>query len=466
MLFKSELDHQQAVKKIQKNISNQKSKIALKSSSPSNTLRNGSYKAQTFLADISVLNGILALDPQEKWVIVEPKVTMRTLCQCTLRYGMIPPVVPEFTSITVGGAIMGAALESSSHRFGQFNDVCLEYELILGNGELVKASPDVCPDLFYGISSSYGTLGILTKIKMRLIRAKKYVHVSYHRFSHLKDAIEILASAHNSDFVEGIVFNRSWSVVALGEMSNASSGSLYRQNHYWSSWYYPHIYQKTAKESFEENMLLDEYLFRFDRGAFWIGRYLLSYPLMTQILLGRRPIDRIQSMAQCFPTPSILFRFLFGAAMSSKGLYKIWHKVPKSIKERLFFIHDFYAPSLKANEVLELFLSKTEIFPIWLCPIRGTLTPQLLAPHYGKESFINIGMYGIPHSSHSVVALSKELEHDIVHFGGRKMLYSYTYYDPDHLSKIYHLTHYDTLRKKYFADGAFPSLYDKITNEK
>ena len=40
----------------------------------------------------------------------------------TILIPMIPKVVAEFRNITVGGAISGASLESTSHTYGQFMD--------------------------------------------------------------------------------------------------------------------------------------------------------------------------------------------------------------------------------------------------------------------------------------------------------------------------------------------------------
>ena len=46
---------------------------------------------------------------------VEPRITMEELVRKMMPYGLTIPVVPEFKSITVGGAIMGMGGESASH---------------------------------------------------------------------------------------------------------------------------------------------------------------------------------------------------------------------------------------------------------------------------------------------------------------------------------------------------------------
>jgi hypothetical protein len=139
--------------------------------------------------------------------------------------------------------------------------------------------------------------------------------------------------------------------------------------------------------------------------------------------------------------------------------------MPTAISQKLFFIHDFYAPAEHAATILSDFMKETGIFPIWLCPIKGTTTPQFLSPHYGDKNFLNIGLYGIPNKHELSPQLTVHLENKILTYGGRKMLYSLTYYNEKKFAEAYSLNHYDALRKKFAADAAFPSLYNKVTNK-
>lgn len=455
MKFKSKDIHQQQVQKLQLDLQQNPQSFSFKKDAPSNTLRSGDYKKKGAQLDLSSFNEILDFSREEGWIVVEPRITFAQLCSLTLDSGFIPLVVPEFTSITVGGAIMGAALESSSHRHGQVNDTCLEYELVLGNGELITASAQENSDLFYALAGSYGTLGILTAVKLKVKEAKKWVRLTYHHFSDIKEAIEMLSSPQEADFIEGIVYSRSQIVVIKGYETDRCTEVIYRQNCPWSPWYVQHILHTKNKE---ESMPLDEYLFRFDRGGFWIGQHILSLATMARLLLhlGIPTIKRRKEF------PNFLFRLLFGWSFSSEKLYRIWHRVPPAITEQLFFIHDFYSPSSKAVEVLDQFMSETGIFPIWLCPIKGTQTPQFLSPHFGNTTLINIGLYGMPSSSCSVPDLSARLEKEILSYGGRKMLYSFTYYDPTTFSQLYSDSLYTQIRKKFFAEKTFPTLYQKV----
>lgn len=450
--------HDTFVQRLQKKILEEKGKISLKSTTPSNTLRNGEYKKGTHKLDLSPLNSILIINKEEGWALVEPRITYKKLCALTLKEGLIPAVVPEFNSITLGGAIMGAALESSSHRYGQVNDTCLGFELILGNGEKVWASREEHSDLFYAIPGSYGTLAVLTLIKLKLVKAQKWVRLTYQKFSNLETLASFLKAPHSADFVEAIVLDPKTSVAILGEMVPHPAEPIYRQKWHWSPWYVQHLSQTPHSE---EYMTLEEYLFRLDRGAFWMGRF-LTIPAMLQLLF-RLGIPKISPHSINAP---FLFRFLFGKLTTSAYLYKMWHRVSNTVAENLFFVHDFYAPAKKLPEILKDFLAKTGIYPVWLCPIKGGGREQFLSPHFGEENFINIGLYGIPNNHQNIPSLTSQIENAILKYQGRKMLYSFTYYDRETFSKAYDESRYQTLRKKYFAESTFPPLYNKIVAHK
>ena len=105
---------------------------------------------------------------------------MDWLIEETLKQRLVPPVVMELPAITVGGGVQGGAGESSSFKYGLFHDCCLEYEIVLGNGDVVIASPHKNSDLFFGTACSYGSLGIMTLVKLQIIPAKNFIRLTYH----------------------------------------------------------------------------------------------------------------------------------------------------------------------------------------------------------------------------------------------------------------------------------------------
>src|ERR1051325_3790898 len=123
--------------------------------------------------DVSSLNRILEIDSARQTCTAEPGVTFAELVRATLEHGLLPAVVPELEGITVGGAVAGCSVESMSFVHGGFHDGCIEYELVTGAGEILTVAPDRDPLLFEMVHGSYGTLAILTRLKFKLVPAKR-----------------------------------------------------------------------------------------------------------------------------------------------------------------------------------------------------------------------------------------------------------------------------------------------------
>src|SRR5437762_3789194 len=143
-----------------------------------NSTRQTVYRRENTI-DISALSRVLKIDTKARTALVEPNVSMDRLVESTIKHGLIPPVVMEFPGITAGGGFAGTAGESSSFKYGYFNETVNSVEIVLGNGDVVTASDKENPDLFHGASGAVGSLGITTLLELQLIQAKKYVKATY-----------------------------------------------------------------------------------------------------------------------------------------------------------------------------------------------------------------------------------------------------------------------------------------------
>src|SRR3954469_7896048 len=137
--------------------------------------------------DISDLNEIVSIDPVARTCTAESGVTFVDLVAATMAHGLIPIIVPELKTITVGGAVSGCSLESMSFKYGGFHDSCLEYEVITGTGEGVLCTPENDNRLmFQMMHGTFGTLGIISRLKFWLVPAKPFVAVEYERYGCLR----------------------------------------------------------------------------------------------------------------------------------------------------------------------------------------------------------------------------------------------------------------------------------------
>src|SRR4029077_6077282 len=68
--------------------------------------------------DVSAFEHVLAVDPDARTADVQGMVTYERLVEATPPHGLMPYVVPQLKTITLGGAVAGLGIESSSYRNG------------------------------------------------------------------------------------------------------------------------------------------------------------------------------------------------------------------------------------------------------------------------------------------------------------------------------------------------------------
>lgn len=136
--------------------------------------------------------------------------------------GWTIPVLPELDDLTIGGLVMGTGIESSSHKYGLFQHTCVSYELILSDGTLIICSEDENRDLFYSVPWSYGTLGILTAVEIRLIPAKKFIKLDYIPLKNTQIGEEFIRASHDgrNEFVEVLMYSKNEAVLMTGTMTD------------------------------------------------------------------------------------------------------------------------------------------------------------------------------------------------------------------------------------------------------
>src|SRR5688572_10117072 len=143
-------------------------------------------------------------------VEAEGMVPYEDLTRECLAHGVMPAVVPQLKTITLGGAVAGVGIESSSHRYGLVHDTMLELDVLLGDGRVVTCSAhNAHSDLFFGFPNSYGTLGYALRVKAKTIPVKNYVHLSHLPFTDAATyfaQLERVLRGNEADFVDGTIF--------------------------------------------------------------------------------------------------------------------------------------------------------------------------------------------------------------------------------------------------------------------
>lgn len=477
------LNHDTKVKKLQEKVGQFAGKSPLSWSSSrgySNTTRPKSYKQGHENLDLSQFDQIISIDPENRVIHVEPRVTMEALVQALLPYRLMVPVVPEFKGITVGGAIMGAGAESSSFKWGCFHDACLSYEILCGDGNVKRVTPQENPALFYGMAGSYGSFGLLLSAEIKLIPIQDYVQVRTHAFTDPLEALKFLKERSQSDtppdFLDGIICHGNLACIMEGYFQTRETAPQFSLKKRSSKWFAQHIQEIAVPGKIVDmSMSTYEYLFRYDLGVFWMAAYLLRLPLMARFAsqgyfkLLKAPSGFNEEEVKNFhhlQYPGFLKRALFHPFMHSQHLWNLLHHAEKWVEKRTI-IQDFCIPEKNVEAFFSEIKQDPGIFPLWLCPIKGTRHPQIFAPHLLPENlenplFINFGIYGIPSGPSPMNEVLKRLEQLVKKNQGRKVLYSHSEYSEEEFWQIYSRKDYERLRNQTGSDGIWHSITEKL----
>jgi FAD/FMN-containing dehydrogenase len=389
--------------------------------------------------DASSLNHILKIDPERRICVAEPGVTFAEAVRATLQHGLVPAVVPELEGITLGGAVAGCSVESSSFRNGGFHDTCLEYELVTGTGEVLICSPEHEPFLFGMIHGSYGTLGVLTKVTFRLEPATPYVHVEYRKFpdaaSFHQAALEACA-AGDVRFIDGIVHSPTEWVLCLGRfVQSATRTNTYR----WLD-----IYYRSTRRLRRDILTTPDYFFRYDTEAHWLSR--------TVPPLEWKPV-----------------RFLLGKAFLGSTNMIRWADrlapVFRRIRERPDVVCDYFIPAERCAEFYDWYLREMDYFPLWVVPYRfPEIYPWISDEHrhrFGGDLFMDLAVYGMRNDEPGVDR-SQVLEEKTFELGGIKTLISRNHYTRERFWDIYHGENYRKAKELLDPNHVFRDPYEKL----
>jgi hypothetical protein len=241
------------------------------------------------------------------------------------------------------------------------------------------------------------------------------------------------------DFIDGIMFGADHGVIITGKLTDHKNDKLRRFSRAHDQWYYLHAQKiNEAKQTVVETVPLKDYLFRYDRGAFWVGRY---------------AFDR-------FEVPfNGMMRFLLNPILHTRKLYQA---LQDSGASQEHIVQDLTLPLGVAQTFLE-YLDETEhIYPLWLCPVKPEPRSPLLCNGLDTPLAINIGVWGPQIADYKqFLHVNRRIEAKLSELGGKKWLYAHTYYTEEEFWQIYDKQWYERLRKKYSAT-TLPSIYEKV----
>ena len=428
------LSHEEKVNRIVQQLKERKSTapLSLKKKTVSHKVPKAGGKDHSGeKLDISDLNEIIRIDTEKRICIAEPGATFTKIVDATMKHGLAPTVVPELKTITVGGAVAGCSVESMSYKFGGFHDSCLEYEVVTAKGDVLICTPDNENQLlFQMLHGTFGTLGIITSLKFRLIPAKPFVKMTYEKYKDMeeyKNAICHHYTKKDIDFMDGIIHSPSEYVLSTG---NFVDEAPYTNSYDWVKVYF----RSTAKRK-EDYLKTPDYFFRYNKGV-------------TNV-----------------HPKSLIARILFGWFINSNVTLNVVNIFKRIIPSDIIPITvDTFIPFSRMDEFMDWYENEVSHFPLWCVPYKIVHKYEWVADEFLEnvkdELFLDIAIYGLhrenPEHCYRII------EEKLMELGAIKTLISTNLYSEKEFWSIWNKKNYDFVKNQTDPDNIFMNLYDKM----
>ncbi|MGI5420775.1 FAD-binding oxidoreductase [Actinomadura luteofluorescens] len=399
--------------------------------------------------DVSGFDQVLSVDPDERTAQVQGMTTYEDLVDATLPHGLMPTVVPQLKTITLGGAVTGLGIESTSFRDGLPHEGVLELEVLTGDGQIVTATRDnEHKDLFYGFPNSYGTLGYSLRLKIELRPVRPYVRLRHLRFTDAAELARVLGEITESgtfedetvDFMDGTVFGADEQYITLGFFADSAP--------YTSDYTGQKIYYRSIQQRSVDFLTIRDYIWRWDTDWFWCsGAFGVQNPTVRKLWP-----DKFKR--------SDVYRKL----VAYDRRYHIVARAERwrGLRPREDVIQDIEVPVERLPEFLEFFHDKVGMAPIWLCPLRAKERWPLYPLDVGRP-YVNAGFWGTVRIPPGQIPEyhNRLIERKVAALDGHKSLYSTAFYGRDEFWRYYDGETYRRLKGSYDPDGRLLDLYDK-----
>jgi FAD/FMN-containing dehydrogenase len=395
--------------------------------------------------DVREFGHVLEVNPAAGWVDVEGMTAYDALADATLARGLMPCVVPQLKSITIGGAVAGVGIEASSFKYGLVHETVHELEILTGDGAIVLARPDnEHRELFYGFPNSYGTLGYALRVRAKAVPVKPFVRLEHvhHRDPEAFFGNLAAVCASPADFVEGVVFGPAEMVTTVGRFVETAP--------YATDYTFERIYYRSLRRRDEDYLTARDFLWRWDTDWFWCSKNLYAQNPVVRRLLGRKRLN------STFYTKVMRWNSRIGL---TKRLDRLAGRHPESV------IQDVDIPIDRAPEFLDFFRREIGILPVWVCPFRAyePAASWTLFPTRPNTLYVNFGFWDVVRrpEAHAPGHFNRLVERKVAELGGIKSLYSESFYPRDEFAAIYNQAAYDALKRRYDPQRRFKDLYEK-----
>ncbi|MFW6775469.1 FAD-binding oxidoreductase [Nocardioides sp. CPCC 205120] len=408
--------------------------------------------------DVSGLGGVIGVDPVARTADVQGMCTYEDLVDATLAHGLVPLVVPQLRTITLGGAVTGLGIESTSFRNGLPHESVLEMDVLTGAGEIVTARPTgEHADLFDAFPNSYGSLGYATRLRIELEPVPAYAALRHVRFVDATALVEAVATivadgaweGERVDGLDGTAFSPDELYLTLARWTDDAAGQ--RPSTYVDEVYYRSVQQRTT-----DLLTVEDYLWRWDTDWFWCsGAFGLQDP-------------RVRRLWPRSKRRSDVYHRLVGLDTRFGIVEKLDRLQRRPRRERV--VQDVEVPLERLPEFLSWFDERVGMRPVWLCPLRlrepdgpGSARTWSSYPLEPGTTYVNAGFWGtVPVGPEAPDApTNRAIEARVHELDGHKSLYSEAFYDPETFDRLYDGANLARVKERYDPQQRLSTLYEK-----
>jgi FAD/FMN-containing dehydrogenase len=418
--------------------------------------------------DVSGLGGVIEIDPVNRTADVQGMCTYEHLVDVTLEHGLMPLVVPQLRTITLGGAVTGLGIESTSFRNGLPHESVLEMDVFTGAGEVVTARPyreggdNEHAQLFATFPNSYGSLGYATRLRIELEPISPLVSLRHVRFDDFgllaKTVAEITETGEYDgarvDGMDGVVFQPGEAYLTLATWTETDGSRAGTSDYTGDAIFFQSLQQRET-----DLLTAYDYLWRWDTDWFWCsGAFGLKNPIVRRLWPRRwRRSD--------------VYHRLVGLDTRFGIADRLDRRAGRPQRERV--VQDIEVPVDRLAEFLAWFDDHVGMRPVWLCPLRLRRGPDGVRtwPSYPLDpgmTYVNVGFWGTVHVGEDAPnAPTNRAIEDAVHaLGGHKSLYSEAFYDTETFDRLYDGANLAAVKAQYDPDDRFSTLYDKAVRRR
>ena len=154
---------------------------------------------------------VVLLDKEKKYAVVEPGLVTQQLADYVARFGLLyPPDPASLKTSTLGGNVAECSGGLKGRKYGVTKSYVIGLETVLSDGHIVRTGilngqNENSYDLQGLLVGSEGTLGLVTKIALRLLDKVKYEQTVLATFDRMEDAAEVVAAITAAGIIPSVL---------------------------------------------------------------------------------------------------------------------------------------------------------------------------------------------------------------------------------------------------------------------